>query len=100
MYLTIKQQLNHPTKPQYLSLRGLSHTAKNLTNEAIYNIRQYYFEEGEYLSYPKNYVLLKGSDNYKLLKYGCYGKKKSNVVSLQTLYSRGEVNTPLRIRIF
>lgn len=46
MYLTIKQQLNHPTKLQYLSLRGLSHTAKNLTNEAIYNIRQYYFEEG------------------------------------------------------
>lgn len=67
MYLTVKQQLNHLTKSQYLSLRELSHIAKNLTNEAIYNIRQYYFEEGEYLSYPKNYVLLKNSDNYKLL---------------------------------
>ena len=61
MYLTVKQQLNHLTKSQYLSLKELSHIAKNLTNEAIYNVRQYYFEEGEYLSYQKNYTLLKNS---------------------------------------
>lgn len=67
MYLIVKQQLNHLTKSQYLSLKELSHVAKNLTNEAIYNVRQYYFEEGEYLSYQKNYTLLKDSDNYKLL---------------------------------
>ena len=48
-------------------LKELSHVAKNLANEAIYNIRQYYFTEGEYLSYEKNYALLKDSYNYKLL---------------------------------
>ena len=41
--------------------------AKNLTNEAIYNIRQYYFTEGAFLKYEKNYALLKSSPNYKVL---------------------------------
>ena len=36
-------------------------------NEAIYNIRQYYFTEGEFLKYEKNYSLLKNSPNYKTL---------------------------------
>ena len=67
MYLTVKQELKHLTKDEYLSLRKLSHIAKNLTNEAIYNVRQYYFNEGKYLNYEKNYVLLKSSDNYRLL---------------------------------
>ena len=67
MYLTVKQELKHLTKQEYLSLRKLSHIAKNLTNEAIYNVRQYYFNEGKYLNYEKNYVLLKSSDNYKML---------------------------------
>ena len=67
MYLTVKQELKHLTKDDYLSLRKLCHIAKNLTNEAIYNVRQYYFKEGEYLNYEKNYVLLKSSDNYRLL---------------------------------
>ena len=67
MYLTVKQELKHLAKEEYLSLRKLSHIAKNLTNEAIYNVRQYYFNEGKYLNYEKNYVLLKSSDNYKML---------------------------------
>lgn len=67
MYLTIKQQVKHLSKQDYKILRELSHTAKNLANEAIYNIRQYYFTEGEYLKYEKNYVLLKNSLNYKTL---------------------------------
>ena len=45
MYLTVKQELKHLTKQEYLSLRKLSYIAKNLTNEAIYNVRQYYFNE-------------------------------------------------------
>ena len=49
MYLTVKQELKHLTKEEYLSLRKLSHIAKNLTNEAIYNVRQYYFKEEKYL---------------------------------------------------
>lgn len=67
MYLTIKQQIKHLSKENYLSLKELCHTAKNLTNEAIYNVRQYYFTEGEFLKYEKNYTLLKNSPNYKTL---------------------------------
>ncbi|WP_294726580.1 transposase [uncultured Fusobacterium sp.] len=67
MYLTIKQQLKHLSKEEYLSLRELSHTAKNLYNQAVYNIRQYYFQENKYLNYQKNNSLLKSSENYKTL---------------------------------
>lgn len=67
MYLTVKQQLKHLSKEEYLSLRELSHTAKNLYNQAIYNIRQYYFQEKKFLNYNKNNSLLKNSENYKTL---------------------------------
>ena len=67
MYLTVKQQVKHLSKEEYSILRELCHTAKNLANEAIYNVRQYYLTEGEYLKYEKNYALLKDSPNYKML---------------------------------
>ena len=67
MFLTVKQQLKHLSKNDYHTIKELCHIAKNLANEAIYNIRQYYFTEGEYLRYEKNYVLLKNSSNYKAL---------------------------------
>ena len=67
MYLTVKQQVKHLSKEDYSNLKELSYTAKNLTNEAIYNVRQYYFTEGEYLNYERNYSLLKNSPNYKKL---------------------------------
>ena len=67
MYLTVKQQIKHLSKEDYLTIKELCHIAKNLTNEAIYNVRQYYFTEGEFLKYEKNYTLLKNSPNYKAL---------------------------------
>ena len=67
MYLTVKQQIKHLSKEDYKSIKELCHVAKNLTNEAIYNIRQYYFTEGAFLKYEKNYTLLKSSPNYKAL---------------------------------
>ena len=67
MYLTVKQQVKHLSKDDYKTMKELCRIAKNLTNQAIYNIRQHYFAEGEYLNYQKNYALLKTSDNYKLL---------------------------------
>ena len=67
MYLTVKQQVKHLSKEDYNSIKELCHAAKNLTNEAIYNVRQYYFNEGEFLKYEKNYTLLKNSSNYKTL---------------------------------
>ena len=67
MYLTVKQQVKHLTKDEYQTIRELCHIAKNLTNEAIYNIRQHYFSNGGFLTYEDNYKLLKGSPNYKAL---------------------------------
>lgn len=67
MYLTVKQQLKHLSKEEYLILRELCHSAKNLYNQAVYNIRQYYFDEGKYLNYVENNKLLKSSENYQIL---------------------------------
>ena len=67
MYLTVKQQVKHLSKEDYMTIRKLCRTAKNLFNEAIYNVRQYYFTECEFLKYEKNYTLLKNSPNYKAL---------------------------------
>lgn len=67
MYLTVKQQVKHLSKKDYKAIKSLCHIAKSLANEAIYNVRQYYFNEGEFLNYEKNYSLLKNSVNYKML---------------------------------
>ncbi|ASG28153.1 RNA-guided endonuclease InsQ/TnpB family protein [Fusobacterium polymorphum] len=67
MYLTLKQQVKHLSREEFRNLKYLSHIAKNLTNEAIYNIRQYYFKNKKYLSYNENYKMLKNSENYKKL---------------------------------
>lgn len=67
VYLTIKQQVKHLSKKDYKTLRELAHVAKNLTNQAIYNIRQHYFQTEKYLNYQTNYSLLKSSPNYKIL---------------------------------
>ena len=62
MYLTVKQQVKHLSKEDYLSIKELCHFAKNLTNEAIYRL-------------PLNIM------------------RKSSVVDMNILYSRGEVDT-------
>ena len=67
MYLTVKQQVKSLSKNDYRNLRELCHIAKNLVNEATYNIRQYFFSEKKYLNYNENYKKLKSSENYRLL---------------------------------
>ena len=67
MYPVIKQQVKHLTKEEYNILRELCRTAKNLTNQVIYNVRQYYFQEKQYLRYEANYHEMKHLENYKLL---------------------------------
>ena len=67
MYLTVKQQVKHLTKEEYNILRELCRISKNLTNQTIYNVKQYYLKEKQYLRYEANYHELKNSKNYKLL---------------------------------
>ena len=63
----MKQQVKHLTKEEYNILRELCRISKDLKNQAIYNIRQHYFQEKQYLSCESNYLELKSCKNYKLL---------------------------------
>ena len=56
MYLTVKQQFKHLFKTEYRTLKELSRAAKNLTNEALYNVRQHYFAHGSFLRYEGNLI--------------------------------------------
>ena len=67
LFGTQKQQLKNLTIQEYLALRMMSHLAKNMYNVGLYNVRQYYFENREYLSYESNYPLCKTNENYAAL---------------------------------
>ena len=79
MYLMIKQQVKHLTKEEYNILRELCRIAKNLTNQAIYNIRQQYFQEKQYLRYEANCFEMKNYENYKLLNANMAQQTLKNV---------------------
>ena len=79
MYLVIKQQVKHLTKEEYSILRELCRIAKNLTNQAIYNVRQHYFQEKQYLRYEANYHEMKYLENYKLLNSNISQQTLKNV---------------------
>ena len=52
---------------EYKILRTLCRLSKNLFNEAMYSVRQYYFSERKYLRYENNYHVCKVSENYQAL---------------------------------
>ena len=67
MYLTVKNQLKNLSIREYETLRTLCRLSKNLYNEALYSVRQYFFAEHKYLHYENNYHVCKVSENYKAL---------------------------------
>ena len=79
MYLTVKQQVKHLTKEEYNILRELCRAAKNLTNQAIYNVRQHYFQEKQYLRYEANCYEMKSYKNYKILNSNMAQQTLKNV---------------------
>ena len=58
------------TKQQYSLLREMCQYSNNLYNAALYNIRQYFFENNKYLSYENNYHECRVSENYAMLQAG------------------------------
>ncbi|MCF7929889.1 MAG: transposase [Acholeplasmataceae bacterium] len=67
MYLTVKHRL-YINREDLRFFRLLMHAAKNLFNEALYNVRQHYFKTGQYLDYyANNDILSKESENYRVL---------------------------------
>ena len=67
MYLTVKNQLKNLSVREYTTLRTLCRLSKNLFNEALYSVRQFYFSERKYLRYENNYHVCKESENYQAL---------------------------------
>lgn len=67
MYLSVKQQITGMSVSEYQTLRLLCRLSKNLYNEALYSVRQFYFAEKKYLNYVANYHVCKESENYKSL---------------------------------
>ena len=67
MYLTVKNQLKNLSVREYTTLRTLCRLSKNLFNEAMYSVRQYYFAERKYLRYENSYHVCKKSENYQAL---------------------------------
>jgi len=58
------------TKIEYNLLREMCRYSNNLYNVALYNIRQYFFNEKKYLTYENNYHECKRNENYTLLQAG------------------------------
>lgn len=58
------------TKEQYSLLREMCQYSSNLYNVALYNIRQYYFNTKQFLTYESNYHECKTNENYALLQAG------------------------------
>lgn len=70
MYLTQTNAIRGLTKKQYQTLKELCKHSNSLYNVALYNIRQHYFENKEYLTYENNYHKSKENENYKMLQAG------------------------------
>ncbi len=64
--LTQKNRLKL-TKEKHKIVKLLAYHSARLYNVGLYSVRQYYFLNGEYLPYVKNYHLCKTNEHYKLL---------------------------------
>ena len=70
MYLTQSNVIRNLTKEEYATLREMCQYSNNLYNVALYNIRQYYFQEKKFLKYEENYHVCKENENYGMLQAG------------------------------
>ena len=70
MFLTQSNVIRHLSKDEYAMLAEMCRYSNNLYNVALYNIRQYYFNEKKFLTYESNYHECKINENYGLLQAG------------------------------
>jgi len=64
--LTQKNRLKLSSKKLEI-VKQLSYYSARLYNVGLYSVREYYFDNNEYLNYAKNYHKCKDNENYKLL---------------------------------
>jgi len=67
MYATQKNQLRRLDQQEFNALTALCRLSKNLFNVALYEARQYFFQERKRLTYESNYHICKSNENYRLL---------------------------------
>ena len=67
MYATQKNQLRRLNQQEFNALTALCHLSKNLFNVALYESRQFFFQERKRLTYESNYHICKSNENYRLL---------------------------------
>lgn len=67
MYATQKNQLRRLSHQEFNALTALCRLSKNFFNVALYESRQYFFNERKRLSYESNYHICKSNENYRLL---------------------------------
>jgi IS605 OrfB family transposase len=68
MKKTLRQNLKGLGKQEFEILERMTHRSKDLYNEMLYEVRQYFFNNGEYLNYYNAYKRLKPkSENYEVL---------------------------------
>lgn len=67
MKRTLRQNLKGLSKQEYRVLRSMCKLSKNMYNVHLYEVRQYFFNNGEYLSFNKTYHEVKENENYKFL---------------------------------
>ena len=67
MYATQKNQLRRLNHQEFNALTALCHLSKNLFNVALYESRQFFFQERKRLTYESNYHICKSNENYRLL---------------------------------
>ena len=70
MYRTQSDVIRSLSKEEYKMLREMCQYSNNLYNVALYNIRQYFFQEKKFLRYEENYHECKVNENYRLLQAG------------------------------
>lgn len=67
MKRALRQNLKGLTAKEYEALRILTRLSKNLYNSTLYEVRQHFFNNGEYLNYYDAYPRLKQNENYEAL---------------------------------
>lgn len=70
MYGVQKNILKKLSSKQYIALKEMCRISKNIYNVALYEVRQHFLAEKQYLKYATNYHKVKLNENYRILHSG------------------------------
>lgn len=98
MYL-VERHIIKKTHSYYDECDNLCFQSKNIYNQGLYNVRQYFFEKKKYLNYVNNYKITKEQDCYNYLptKVFCQTLRKvdSNFKSFFSLLKNSTVKNKI-----